>query len=130
MSAEHDATGFVNLFGAALKNGREIVKIAGAGPGENRKSGKGSASHGVNVAQSVGGGDGSESEGIVDDRGEKVHCLHQSEVWRETIHSGVVRRFEADEHVRICHARDAGEHLVQNLWTQFRRSTGRLHVGS
>ena len=46
----------------------------------------------------------------------------------ETIHSGIVGSIKADQNVRICDSRQPAQHLVQQLWTQFRRSTRRFYV--
>ena len=61
----------------------------------------GSAAHGVDVAQRVGGGNLSEDIGVIDDGREEVDRLHERQLGRELIHSGVVGCVEADQNVRI-----------------------------
>jgi hypothetical protein len=54
--------------------------------------------------------------------------LHQSQIIAEPEHTGIVAGVETHQHVRMFHARQARERLVQNLWTQLRRSTGGFDV--
>ncbi len=99
-----------------------------AGHARIERAVSGVPAHGVDVAERVRRGDGSERERIVDNRSEKIDRLHQRHVGRQTVHSGVVGGIEADQNIGIFHARYAREHLVQDLWTQFRRSTRGFHV--
>ena len=61
----------------------------------------GTAAHGVDVAESVGGGDLAELEGIVDDGREEVDSLNDSEIGREAVNGRVVAGFEADDAIGI-----------------------------
>ena len=128
VSAEHRAAGFAHFFESAEQDGFEHFRIAVRRESHDRKRRNRRAAHGVNIAQRVGGGDGAEGERIVDDRREEVDGLHQRQIGAQSIHSGVVGCVEADKDVRIGDSRHRAEHFVQQLWTQFRRSTGGFHV--
>jgi hypothetical protein len=133
VAAEDGASGFAHFFEAAAQDGFEDVEIggffAGAGKSDDGESGEGSASHGIHVAERIGGGDGAEGERVVYDRGEEVNGLDECEILAEKVHSGIVGCIEADKDIRVDDARQGAEHFVQQLWTQFRRSTGRFDVG-
>jgi hypothetical protein len=58
----------------------------------------------------------------------KSTCLHQREVRGDPEHTGIVAGIETHQNVGMLHASQARERLVQNLWTQLRRSTGGFDV--
>jgi len=128
VSADENAAGLVDLFRAASEDFREIVEVTSAGITEDGERGEGFAAHGVDVAKGIRRGDRAEGVRVVDNGGKEVDGLHEGALLRELVDAGVVRRVEAHEEIRIRKARNAAEHLVQNLWTQFRCSTSRLHM--
>ncbi len=127
--AQQRAIGFVNLLGPALQDFRQIVQVALGRPRENRKRGDRLAAHRVNVAERVGRRDRAERVRIVDNGREEIDGLHQGALRRQLVHAGIVGGIKPDQHVFVRPAWDPGEHLVQNLWTQFGRSTGRGSLG-
>ena len=72
------------------------LEIGFFGKTYQRERSKRAAAHGINVTESVGGGDLPESVGIVHDRGEEIDSLNQRLIGRDLIHSGVVGVIEAD----------------------------------
>ncbi len=78
-----------------------ISKIAFFGKTDKRERSQRLSSHGVNVAERVGGGDLAEGVGIVHDGREKIHRLDERRLGREQIHAGVVGMIEADQNIRI-----------------------------
>ena len=128
MAAEHRAAGLVDLLRAALQDLRQIIQVALGRPSQNRKRRDRLAAHGVNVAQRIGRRDRAESVRIIHDRREEIHGLHQGTLRRQLVHAGIVGGVKPDQHVLVRPAWDPGEHLVQNLWTQLGRSTGRGSV--
>ena len=126
--AQNHAAGFVDLLRTALQDLFEVIEIAIRGIRQQRKRGDRLAAHGVDIAQRIGRGDGAERVRIVDNGGEKIDGLHQGELRRQLVHAGIVGRVKPYQHVFIRDARNRGEHPVQNLWTQLRRSTRGFHV--
>ena len=59
------------------------------------------AAHRVNIAERVGGRNLAEDVGIVNNGREEVDRLHQRQLGRELIHSGVVGCVEADQNIGI-----------------------------
>ncbi len=126
VAADQGAAGFVDFFGAAAENLFEDGEVAGSGVGEDGEGGERARAHGVDVAQGVGGGDGAEGVGIVDDGGEEVDGLHEGTLRRELVHARIVGRLKPYEDVIVLPSRQARQSFVQNLWTKLCRSTGRF----
>ena len=81
------------------------------GKGRDGERGQGSAPHGVDVRERVRGGDGPEVLGIVDDRGEEVHGLHEGGALVEAKDAGIVARRLVDENAGIVGAGQPAQHL-------------------
>ena len=116
---------------AVVKPGRVMFEIAGVSlgrPADNRERRDRAAAHGVDVAQRIDRGDGAEGVRVVHDRGEEIHRLDEGELRRQLVHAGVVGGVKPDQHILIGPTGHGGEHPVQQLWTQFGRSTRRLDV--
>jgi len=80
----------------------EYVEGEGAGGKPNNiQGGQRARAHGVDIRESVGGGDGAEPVGVVDDGREEVDRLDQGQIVAEAVHSGIVVRRMTDENVRI-----------------------------
>ena len=85
-------------------SGQDCLQDAGVpigGKGDDGQRALGLSAHGVNVAQSVGGRDLSEGVGIVHDWGKEIDGLHQGQLGRNQIHSGVVGLVEANQYIRV-----------------------------
>ncbi len=95
---------------------REVAEVHG---------GQRPAAHGVDVGEGVGGGDLAVEIRIVHDRRDVVDGLHEGEVVRQTIDSGVVAGLEADEQVGIGLglAREILDDVAQVHRTELGRST-------
>ena len=127
VAANHRAAGFLHLGKAALKNLFENFDIpAGVGEPDDGERGNRPATHGIHIAQRVGGGNLAEGVRVIHDGREEIHGLDQRQLGRELIHSRVVGGVKAYQHVRVELFRQPGEHRVQNPWTQLGRSTRRL----
>ena len=129
VAAQQRATGFVDLLCAAPEDLGQIVQIALRRPSQNRQRRYRLAAHGIYITQCIGGRDRAE-----------VYASSTIGVKKSTVctkaHSGVSLYTPAssdgikpNQHVFVRPARDPGEHLVQNLWTQFGGSTGRGGLG-
>ena len=129
VTTQERATGFVDLLCPALQDFRQLIQIALHRPRQDGQRRDRLAAHRVDVAESVGGGDRAESVRVVDDGREEIDGLDQGTLRRQLVHAGIVGGVKPDQHVFVRPAWDPGEHLVQNLWTQFRSSTGRGGMG-
>ncbi len=96
VAAQNHAACFVDFLGAAFEDLFQSLNIARAGPRENRQRGKRTPSHGVNVAQGIGGRDGSKGIRIVDDGSEKIDRLYNRQVWADAVDAGIVGGIESD----------------------------------
>ena len=65
------------------------------------------AAHGVHIGEGVGGGNGAKSVGIVGDRGEEVHRLHQCQIVADAIDAGIVALIKAHQQIGITVDADA-----------------------
>ncbi len=128
VAADDGAGGFDHFGGSAFEDLAEDGEVAFAGVGEDGERGDGTATHGVDVAEGVGGGDGAEGERIVDDGGEEVDGLDEGTLRAQPVDARIIGRIEAYQHVRVGRIGQVAQNVVQNLWTQFRRSTGGLGV--
>jgi hypothetical protein len=129
VAADECAPRFGNLLRSAAQNGTEIVNVALAWIAENGQRRQRTAAHRVNIAQRIRRGDSAERIRIVHNRREEVERLHESALLRQPVDARIVRGVEADHHVGIAGSRESRKRLVQNLWTEFRRSTRGLDVG-
>ena len=108
VASKDGATGFPHLLGATLQDLFEVGEVALGGVGQHGERGDGASTHGVHIAQRVGGGDCAEGVRIVDDRGEKVYRLHQGELRRQLVHAGIVGGIKPDQHVVVGPAGHGG----------------------
>ena len=117
MAADDRATGLVHFRQAAAEDLFENNGIATIGESDNREGGNGTAAHGVNVTEGVGGGDLAEGERIVGDGREEIDGLHEREIVRESIHPCVVAGIKTNEQIGIIRPRQTAKHGVQKTWT-------------
>ena len=101
VAAHHRASGLDHLRQAAGQNALQNFEIAFVGKTDKGQRSQRLSTHGIDVAERVGGGDLAEGIGIVHDGREKIHRLHQRRLGREQIHAGVVGVIEADQHIRV-----------------------------
>ena len=69
--------------------------------------------HGVHIGEGVGGGNGAESVGIVGDRGEEVHRLHQCQIVADAVHAGIIALIKTHQQIGITVDADALQQLCQ-----------------
>ena len=86
------AFGFDAHQGSTAKNSldRIIVHESGGHAGDG-ESGDRASAHGVNVRERIGGGDSTVELGVVNDGGEKIRGLDQSDFIGEFKHASVIR---------------------------------------
>ena len=101
MAADHGAAGLHHLGESAGQDALKDGEVAGARETDHGERAQGTAAHGVDVAEGVGGGDLAEGVGIVDDGREEIDGLHQRQVGGDQIHSGVVGGVEADQDLGV-----------------------------
>jgi len=118
VAAEDGAFGLAHFFGAALEDLLKRGQIAFGGIGQNGERRNGAPAHGVDIAQSVGGGDGAEGVRVVDHGGEEIDGLHQGQVRCELVYAGVIGGIKADQHVGVGPARQVGQYPMQNPGTE------------
>jgi hypothetical protein len=75
VAADYYASGFDHFGEAAGKDSLENFEVAFLGEADHGQGCDGTSSHGVDVAEGVGGGDLAEGVGVVDDGGEKIDGL-------------------------------------------------------
>ena len=90
------------------------------------KAANGRASHRVDVAERVGGGDRAKVVRPVDDRREEIGRQDQRQIVAQPVHSRVVGRGMADQHVRILDRRQASQDRKQVVRCLFGRAAARL----
>ena len=130
MAAEEGAASFVQFVGAAGEDGLEDLEVILGGIAEDGEGGEGFATHGIDVGEGVGGGDGAELEGVIDDGGEEVDGLNEGAVGRQLENTRIIGGIKADKNPRMIRTRERGERLRQDPWREFGRSTGGFGVRS
>jgi hypothetical protein len=101
-----------------------VFREAHNGKRRNRAS-----AHGIDIAQRISGGNLTVKIRVVHNGREKIHGLHQGEIFGDQIHPGVVVGVEPNENVRVSLPRQAAQHGVQQTGTQLGRSTRSLDHG-
>ena len=114
VAAYHRATGFHHLREAAGEDLLQHFEVAVGRETDVSQRGDGASAHGVDVAQSVGGGDLAESVGVVHDGGEEVDGLHQREAGSDLVNAGIIGVIEADQNVWIVLAGQFAQNFVEN----------------
>ncbi len=79
---------------------------------------QGTGAHGVDVTDRIGGRDGAEPVGVIDDGGEEVHGLHNGGILADAIYGCVVSGFCPDQHGRVNAFGQGLQHFFQGLRTQ------------
>ncbi len=86
---------------------------------------RGSASHGVDVRQRVGGGDLAKEEGVVHHGWEEVDGLHEAQVLPHLEDARIVGGIEPHEQVVIMHIGQIAQDLGEGSGSQLGGSTAR-----
>ena len=119
MSADDGAFRFRHFRQAAAQNLFQDFRRAGRGKRQNGERRNWPAAHRVHIAECVGGGYLTEKLGVINNRCEKIHGLHDGEIIGEPINRRVVAGFEADKHIGIELRRKTLEYRVENAGAQF-----------
>ena len=99
------------------------------GPGDRERRQR-PPTHGIDVAQRVRRRNLAVHVGVVDNRREEVHCLHQRRPALPRVHTGIVMSPEIDEDPWIGGRRKAAQDLSELARGEFARSTGAAdHLG-
>lgn len=93
------------------------------------KCGDWAASHGVYIAERVGGGNLSEDKWIICDGCEEIDSLHDGKILFELIDTGIVICAETNKNVGIAGGWQTSQNGVQDAGTQFGCTSGGLHHG-
>ena len=100
-----------------------------ARPRSNVESKQWRATHGKNVARRVGGGNGSEGTGVVDDRGHEVDGGDKGATIWSAPHCGVVSGGQPNYEVGMTNRLQMAQDLRQVARTELASSTGAVAVG-
>src|SRR6202521_3672429 len=119
MAANDAALRFIHFHKAAAHNLFENFRIAFFGKPDDGKRGNRPASHGVDVAERVGGGDLTEKLRGIHDRREKIDGLDEREAFAEQVDSCVIVRIKAHENVGIGLTGQFAQDEVERCGIQF-----------
>ena len=97
MAPGHHAAGFANDLGRRREDGGDRFDWHALGEGSDVEGEQHTPAHREDVTACVGGGDGAEVGGVVDERREEVGGRHHCCLVVEAVHSGVVERGQAHE---------------------------------
>ena len=100
-------------FGPGAHDPRERGGLGVVGEGGDRQTEQGRSTHGVQVAEGVGGGDGAEGVGVVDDRREEVDRRDDGEVVAHTVDARIVGAVEPDQRIGVADQRHLRERFDQ-----------------
>ena len=81
------------------------------------------AAHGVHIGEGVGGGNGAKRVGIVGDRREEVHRLHQRQIIADAIDAGIIALIKTHQQIGITVDADALQQLCQHACADFRAAS-------
>ena len=87
------------------------------------------ASHGVNVADGIGGSNFAVFIRVVHDGREDIDSLHQRQIVAYAVHAGVVAGIEANQQVGIGKFGQMAQNLCQGIGAQFGRSAALIGHG-
>jgi hypothetical protein len=123
VAADDNGAGFLDLFDAATQDldqdgAVEAGRKADQGEGRQRP-----CAHGVDVGESVGGGDAAVAARIVDHRGEEIDGLHQRPLAVEAVDPGIGKGDSGGEEVFILEDWKLTQHLRQRPGGQLGGST-------
>ena len=113
MPADHAAAAGRDHLGRAARNSRDHLIRHLRGKSSECQRERDSASHRIDVADGVGGGDRAVVVRIVEQRRKEVDGGDQCTLGIERIHRGIIERCEPDQHVGVRAARarrESGQH--------------------
>ena len=87
------------------------------------------STHGVDVAQRIGAGDGAPGKGVVDDGREEVGCGHQGAIVGYAKYGGIVSRCSLNEDARVLDHWQVTQNLRQFGSAELTRSTCAVSQG-
>ena len=123
----HDrATGFGRFGEPAAQNiGNRFFREKILGHPHDVQRRQGTAAHGIDIGQRIGGGDLPVQKGIIHDGREKIDGLHQGAIAVNAINAGVIGGGGAHEQMGIArHFGEPSQNLRQSLLAELGRSTG------
>ena len=118
VASDDERAGLPRLGGAAFENTAQDVFRKADGEADDVQCQQGPGTHGVDIAEGVGGGDLPERKRVVDYGREEVYGLDESEVVVEAVDCGVVRGADPDEQVRIVDWGQMAQDLRQVVRTE------------
>ena len=92
---------FCHFRQAAAQNLFQDFRRAGCGKRQDGERGNRPAAHRVHIAECIGGGYLTEKLGVINNRREKIHGLHDGEIVGEPIDGRVVAGFKTDDDIGI-----------------------------
>ena len=101
VTADQNAAGFDNLFGATTQNLAQHVDIPALGEADDVHCGLDFTAHCIYVAEGVGGSNLAEGIGIIHHGGEEVNSLDDTDVIGDFIYGCVIGTVKADQQVGI-----------------------------
>src|SRR5436853_5464964 len=102
MSADNRATNFGGLLEATPQDPRDgFWRNQVLWESHQVERGDRPAAHRKNIGERIGGGDLTVSERVINDRGKKVHGLHERTMQVQTIDAGVIECARVHEHIAI-----------------------------
>jgi hypothetical protein len=87
------------------------------------------AAHRIHVGESIGRRDLAEDVGVVDHRRKEIDGGDEREARRQTIDTGIVAGFAADEDIRMTQRRQLGEDGAEVGRTELARASAGAHLG-
>jgi hypothetical protein len=127
VSAHHRALRFHHLRKTASQDLLQYFEIALSRKTYVGQRGDGTASHGVNVAQRIGGRDLTEGVGIVDHGGEEVDGLYQREIGGDSVDAGIIGMIETDQNVWIVLTWQLAQYFVEHSGAQLGSAASGFH---
>ena len=116
MTAEERDTGLAQLVEAALKHGADDVALESVfGKARNRQRRERPASHRVDIADRISGGNLAVDVRVVDDWREEVDGLDQGRAAVPPVHTRIVRGPEIDEDPVVSMCTDGAQHLTSMI---------------
>ena len=76
------------------------------------------SSHGVDIAECIGGCDLAEGVGVIHHGSKKIHGLHQRGIGRNLVDPGIVGVVKTDQNIRVGLFWQLGKNLIENRRTQ------------
>ena len=118
--------GFHHFREAAGQNLLQHFEVTVGRKANVSQRGDGTAAHGVDVAQRIGGGDLAEGVGVVHDGSEEIDRLHQRKPRGDFVDAGIVGVIEADQNVGVVLPGQLAQDFVEHRRAQLGGATAGL----